>query len=231
VQDELCPALDALVQQKVGAKPKLAGVPGTRCAYSNLGFLLLGQIIERVSGEPFETHIQRHVLDPLGCEASGFQPPAHAATGYQKRWSMMGIAASWLLERRFFGETIAGYRALKPFAVDGNPYGGLAGPVGDLLRFARMILGEGQSERGRVLKAQSVRAMLAPSRGPGGQAFAIGLGWHLGREDGHDFAYHLGGGGGFRSELRVYPQIGYAVAVLANETSFPTEKLTRLVVR
>lgn len=225
------PSLDALVDREVGAAPKLASVPGTRSAYSNLGFLLLGQLVARVSGEPFEEYVRRHLLDPLGCESSGFQSPASAATGYQRRWSPMGLAASWMLDERFFGPTVDGYRTLRPFAVDGNPYGGLVGSVRDLLRFAQMILDGGRGAHGRVLGEEAVAAMLSPSRGADGRDLGAGLGWQLGHEGGEDFAYHLGGGGGFRSELRVYPRLGYAVAVLANETSFPTETLTRLVVR
>jgi D-alanyl-D-alanine carboxypeptidase len=184
-----------------------------------------------VSGQRYEEYVTGHLLLPLGAEATGFAWSEGAATGYQRRWSLMGLAAGWLLDARFFGGSSDGYRALRPFSVDGAPYGGLRGPAGDLLRFARMVLAGGQAGPGRVLGEASVRAMLTPASGLGGGAPDIGLGWHLGREDGHAFAYHLGGGGGFRSELRVYPDLGYAVVVLASETSFPTERLTRLVVR
>lgn len=225
------PGLDALVERVVGAEPRLEFEPGQKRAYSNLGYLLLGQIVERVSGQRYPEYVERHLLRPLGCQATGFGWPEGAATGYQRRWSVMGLAARWMLDGRFFGEPIEGYSPLRPFAVDGAPYGGLIGPVRDLLRFAQMVLAGGQAEHGRVLGEPSVRAMLAPSRDGRGRALDGGLGWHLGREDGQEFAFHLGGGGGYRGELRVYPGLGYAVAVLASETSFPTERFTRLVVR
>jgi hypothetical protein len=71
---------------------------------------------------------------------------------------------------------------------------------------------------------------LSPVRSPDGAAFPIGLGWKLGEVDGEPYAHHLGGGGGFKAELRVYPRLGYAIAVLANETGFDTDGLARLVV-
>jgi hypothetical protein len=58
----------------------------------------------------------------------------------------------------------------------------------------------------------------------------MGLGWHLGEVEGEPCAWHLGGGGGFKSELRIYPRLGYAIAVIGSETSFDTGELSRLVV-
>jgi CubicO group peptidase (beta-lactamase class C family) len=225
------PELVAMTRERVGAAPKLVDEPGARSAYSNLGYLLLGRIIEQASGERYERYVEHHLLEPLGCEAAGFEVPPDRATAYQRKWSLMGIAARWMLDQRFFGETIVGYWALRPFTVDGAPYGGLGGGVGDLLRLGRMTLAGGEGEHGRLLKESSVRAMLTPFVDRLGRSTGIGLGWHLGELDGEPFAYHEGGGGGFRSELRVYPRLGYAVAVLANETSFPTRRFTRLVVR
>jgi CubicO group peptidase (beta-lactamase class C family) len=225
------PGLDPLVRERMGTAPELKFEPGAKSSYSNLGYLLLGQVIERVSGERYEEYVGRHVLAPLGCRAASFGVPGDRATGYQRKWSLMGIAARWMLNDRFFDGTVDGYLALRPFTVDGAPYGGLGGPVGDLLRFARAILSGGVGEQGRILEEPTVRALLSPFVDGSGRPTGLGLGWHLGQEGGEPFAYHLGGGGGFRSELRIYPGLGYAVAVLANETSFPTGQLTRLVVR
>lgn len=229
--DEPGPDLDSMVSARVGTNPGLDAIPGSRSAYSNLGYLLLGQIVARVSGERFERYVETHILQPLGCTASGFEVPSGRATAYQRKWSLMGIAARWMLDGRFFGESHDGYWELRPFAVDGAPYGGLNGPVLDLLRLGNMMLAHGEGAAGRVLSSESVRAMTAPSIIENGRPTEIGLGWHLGDADGEPFAYHIGGGGGYRSELRVYPRLGYAVAVLANETSFPTGDLARLVVR
>ena len=228
--DEPGPDLDAMVLARVGADPELDAIPGTKSAYSNLGYLLLGQIVERASGESFERYIQANVLAPLGCDASGFTVSNAFATPYQSRWSFMGLAARWMLDDRFFGPTVGGYWELRPFEVDGAPYGGLGGPVRDLVRLGQMVLAKGEGARGRVLSAKSVRAMMEPAL-VDGEATSIGLGWHLGEVGGERYVYHLGGGGGYRSELRVYPRLGYAVAVVGNETSFPTDDFTRLVVR
>lgn len=225
------PGLDEMIRQRVGPEPKLASVPGTKSAYSNLGYLLLGRIIERVSGTPYRTYVEEHVLAPLGCHASGFAVPADRAMAYQEKWSFTGWAARVLVGRRFIGGTVDGFWELRPFTVDGTPHGGLSGPADDLLRFALMILREGEGEHGRVLSPASVRMMLQPTLTRDGQPTSVGLAWHLGSINGEPCLMHDGGGGGYRAEIRIYPNRGYAVAVLANETSFSTRELARVVVR
>src|SRR5690606_23481971 len=143
-----------------------------------------------------------------------------SAMGYQRKFSIMGVASRWILDSRYFQESVDGYWQLTPFVVDGAPYGGLHGPVTDLLRLGQMMLADGEGTNGRVLTPESVRAMIRPTRIAKDRITNIGLGWHIGETGGEAYAHHLGGGGGYRSELRIYPRLGYAVAVVANETSF-----------
>jgi hypothetical protein len=58
----------------------------------------------------------------------------------------------------------------------------------------------------------------------------IGLGWHLAGSDEMRSCYHLGGGAGYRGELRIYPSLGYGIGVMGNETSYETGAITRMVV-
>ncbi len=225
------PTLETLTARLLAEHGDLAFEPGEKSDYSNLGYLLLGQIVERVSGEPFGEYVARHVLAPLGCEATGFALPTRAATGHQRRMSLLGLAARWMLDARFFGEAVEGYWPLGPFLVDGAPYGGLVGPVSNLLRMGQAMLAGGRGAKGRLLGEKSAREMLAPFRDHDGRELPVGLGWRLGTVGDEPYAHHLGGGGGFRSELRIYPRLGYAVAIAASETSFDTDGLARLVVR
>jgi CubicO group peptidase (beta-lactamase class C family) len=126
------PGLDALTDRLIGKRPRLAFAPGTKSVYSNLGYLLLGQLVERLAGKGFAAYVEQHVLEPLGCQATAFVPAVGAAIGHQRRLSFMGLAARWMLDGRFFGEAEGGYWTLRPFAVDGAPYGGLFGPMPDL---------------------------------------------------------------------------------------------------
>jgi D-alanyl-D-alanine carboxypeptidase len=100
-----------------------------------------------------------------------------------------------------------------------------------MLALGRAMLADGKFGGRQILAPQTVGKALAPAKTPEGSSLPIGLGWHLGCTKNQLYAYHLGGGGGFRSELRIYPRLGYAVAVMANDTSFETGHFTRLLVR
>jgi hypothetical protein len=81
--------------------------------------------------------------------------------------------------------------------------------------------------------------MLTPQRNHHGEEFStsgremsgrIGLGWHLAGSEEMRSCYHLGGGAGYRSELRIYPSLGYGIGVMGNETSYETGAITRMIV-
>jgi CubicO group peptidase (beta-lactamase class C family) len=218
-----------MVERLLARDGRLAFRPGERYAYSNVGYLVLGQVVERVSGERYPDYVRRHVLEVLGWSGPGFDAPPDAATGYTRTWSAMGIAGRLLVDARFFGRRIAGFTAFLPFQVDGAPYGGLVGTAPDLARFAAAHLGGGVHDGRRILSAASVEAMRTPQRDLRGEPLPVGLGWRLGEIDGEPFAHHLGGGAGFKSEVRLYPRLGQAIVVAANETSFDTEQISRMV--
>jgi len=226
------PGLDEMVGRLLARHRRLRFEPGSRYAYSNLGYLVLGQLVERAGGERYADYVKRHLLEALGCSGTGFELPASGdvATGYTRTWSAMRALGHLLLGGRFYAGTRGGYEAFQPFLVDGAPYGGLVGTAPDLARFLGAHLGGGSFEGKRILSEASAAAMREPQRDLRGRALPVGLGWHLGALDGEPFAYHLGGGAGFRSELRIYPRLDCGAAVVANETSFDTGQVTRLVV-
>src|SRR5712692_4110459 len=77
--------------------------PGSRYAYSNLGYLVLGQVIERLSGETYTDYVQQHILEVLDMRRTGFSyghlQDQDVATGYVRTWSMMGILGRFLVDR------------------------------------------------------------------------------------------------------------------------------------
>jgi CubicO group peptidase (beta-lactamase class C family) len=132
---------------------------GARFVYSDLGYILLGTIVEAVVGEGLDAFARRRLFEPLGMNDTMFQPPEEL----QPR-----IAATRCPDRA---------RVLVGEVHDGNAaaMGGVAGHAGlfgsapDLARFARMLLRGGQGEGCRVMGALTVAAMgrnaLAPDVG------------------------------------------------------------------
>ncbi|MEP7247357.1 MAG: serine hydrolase domain-containing protein [Gammaproteobacteria bacterium] len=117
--------------------------PGEVPAYSNYGAALAGYIVERVSGEPFDAYIEKHILAPLGMTHSTFQQPLPA------RWSadlskgyMNGSEAPWPFE-----------------LVTTAPAGSLTSTAADMAKFMLAYLQDGGSGNGRILRAETFQEM------------------------------------------------------------------------
>jgi CubicO group peptidase (beta-lactamase class C family) len=101
------------------------GAPGERYRYSNLGFALLGKLVERTSGVPFETYVEREVFAPLGMKSSGYVtrpiPTGKMAVGYYRE-----------------GEGESARHIAEPVGSDGvfAPAGGAYTSIHDLARYA-----------------------------------------------------------------------------------------------
>ncbi len=134
------------------AKAGLASAPGSTFVYSDVGFILLGEVVRRVSGEPLDRYVQKRFYGPLGMRSTTFRPPA----GWRPR-----IAPT---------EKVDGGPPLRGVVHDGNArlLSGVAGHAGlfstadDLSRFSRMILDGGTLDGHRYLKESTVRAMFTP---------------------------------------------------------------------
>jgi CubicO group peptidase (beta-lactamase class C family) len=235
--------LDDLTKRLLARYHRLTFEPGSRYAYSNLGYLVLGQVIERISGQSYTDYIQQHILEVLDMHRTGFSydhlQDQDVATGYVRSWSMMGILGRFLVDRRIFGATRKGNTAFHRFLIDGAPYGGLLGPVSELGNFLKAYLGSCTFHGRRLLEPSSIAEMFTPQRNHRGEEFStnghempqrVGLGWHLAGSEEMRSCYHLGGGAGYRSELRIYPSLGYGICVMGNETKYDTAAITSIIV-
>lgn len=143
--------------------------PGERFIYSDINYILLGEIVRRISGKPLDVYARRHIFEPLRMRDTGFLPGPE-------------------LRRRIAPtERVAG--ATEPLrGVVHDPtaraMGGVAGHAGlfttadDLAHFAEMILGNGEFRGRRILQPLTVRKMTTP-QGPADQPVLRGLGFDL----------------------------------------------------
>jgi D-alanyl-D-alanine carboxypeptidase len=177
--------------------------PGARFDYSNSNYILLGSIIERVSGMPFEQYVQRHIFDPAGMSATCYCEPGapNHATPYSRYTAGFGPSRSAVIER--WVEVPAG--AKRP----GAPGGGGISTAGDLARFADALL------TNRLLTAQMTALVLEPKVNMDGEG-RRGYGFEVFDWAGTRVVGHGGNFWGTMSQLDVYPDSGYAVVVLSN---------------
>ena len=137
---------------RLQAKAGLAVAPGTTFLYSDTGFILLGELVRRVSGEPLDRFAQRNFYTPLGMRDTAFAPPQ-----------------SWV-KRIAPTEVVNAHGPLRGTVHDGNArlLHGVAGHAGvfstatDLSRYVRMLLSGGALGGKRYLKEATVRAMFSP---------------------------------------------------------------------
>lgn len=142
--------------------------PGTGFRYSDINYLLLGEIVNRLSGESLDKFATGRIFDPLNMKRTRFLP--------LEEW-LPRIAPT---EELMDGTILRGIVHDPTTRV----MGGVAGPAGvfstadDLSRFAHMMLQGGQLDSNRILSALSVATMTSP-QSPRGQPIWRGLGWDL----------------------------------------------------
>lgn len=192
---------------------------GEVARYSNIGYLAAGEIISAAAGMPFTSYVQRAVLGPLGMEHSGFRYLAEVdgATGYIRTPRITDLLLRHLLPDGIAGNRTGPFLALNPFYVDRPAYGGLIGDVLDASRFLRMHLTDGELDGTHVLAPQTARGMRSIEHP--GKPFDHGIGWfRRPTTDNGDWVEHFGAGAGFWNVMRLYPDRGIGVVVMANTT-------------
>jgi D-alanyl-D-alanine carboxypeptidase len=204
--------------------PKLQNAPGRKFAYSNLGYWFLGKIVEQATGRAFRDYVKTNVLEPLGLSdrdlGFGISNPERHANGYLAKYSLMNLIKGFLTDRKFWGAYEGRWFRFQSHYPNGPAFGGLVGTGGafsrflqDQLRADSVLLGR---EGKRLLETQQLDG--------GGRPIPMTLGWHLGETSGTDYLFKEGGGGGFHSEMRLYPAHGIGSVVMANDTEFQSTK-------
>lgn len=221
----------AFVDRLLGRYRRLKSTPGKRAAYSNLGYLVLGETIAEVAGTGYEEYVRDNILGPLGMNHTGFthRHPTNGgepATAYQPLWRPLTPLFRAALPGGIVGPRQGRYVAFNPFYVKGPAYGGLVGSVAEAARFVLLHLNGGRANGTRLLSAESVAEMQRVT--PRGGKRDFGLGWFRSHDAGERrpvFVEHLGGGAGFWNVMRLYPEESLGVVLMGNTTSYDHEPI------
>ncbi|MGR4866239.1 serine hydrolase [Caulobacter sp. LARHSG274] len=172
--------------------------PGAKYAYDNTGYILLGYVIEKVSGEPYADYVGKHIFTPLGMKDSGYDVSGvilrHRASGYQ------GSKDGWK-NADYLDMTL-------PYAA-----GSLYSTVDDLLVWDRALAD------GKILTPASRQAMFTD------YGHQYGFGWKVDADAGHERVGHGGGINGFSTGISRYPKDGVVAVALANYGASPSNYL------
>ncbi len=186
--------------------------PGERFGYSNAGYIVLGAIVEQVSGMTYDAYLAERICSVAGMNNTGAwaidQDVPNRAIGYVR--AEEGEAGQ-------FPRT-----NLTTTTVKGSPAGGTYSTVHDLLRFAQSL------RRHELLNPEHTEMLLTPrvAMGPGGGAwYAYGFGCHT--YGGVTIVGHNGGAPGVGAQLDLYRQSGYTTVILSNDDAGFSMKLVR----
>ena len=164
--------------------------PGEKWNYSNSGYVLLGYLIEKITGESYGQFVQENIFNPLKMKDSGYDSNStiipHRASGYTP--TDKGISHAGYIDMTI------------PLSA-----GGLYSTTEDLLRWEEGLFG------GKLLSTTSLQKLTTPFKND----YAFGLAVH--QVNGHKLIEHGGGIEGFNTELAYYPDEKLTVAVLANQ--------------
>jgi CubicO group peptidase (beta-lactamase class C family) len=125
---------------------KLEAPPGTRFKYSDVGFIVLGELVDKLGGLPVDQYAKRHVFDPLKLADTGYRPGGDL---------LKRVAPTGLRNMQTIRGEVHDPRAFKMGGVAGHA--GLFGTADDLGRYARMLLRGGELDGVRVLRPETVK--------------------------------------------------------------------------
>jgi D-alanyl-D-alanine carboxypeptidase len=193
--------LDHTPDELVGltAQKQLDFPPGSKFSYDNSGYIILGAIIERVSGLTYADYVTQHLLVPLGMSSTGYDVDGVVLS---KRASGYEAGGGTLRNASFISMTV-------PYAA-----GGLYSSVDDLNRWCKALATDA------VLSKASELAMFTD------QGHGYGFGWFVEPRTRHPHIYHGGEINGFVSRVDMYPADKLTVVVLANYQEAPVNLVT-----
>jgi CubicO group peptidase (beta-lactamase class C family) len=175
----------------------LESAPGERFSYTNSGYFVLGHLIQKLTGQSYETFLRENIFTPLGMKDSGLDSPAVIA----RRAGSYTVTPNGLVNASYQSDRI------RP-----NTAAGMYSTTEDLLRWQNALYG------GKVVSQASLQKMVTPSKGD------YGLGVYLRTIDGRRAATHGGGVPPF-GNLTYFFDRRISVVVLGNLSVAPAAEI------
>lgn len=177
---------------------KLSRPPGEQHQYSNANYMILGAVLEEVSGQSYADYMERHVFGPLGMSTAAADEERALQTGFEHGYQ------SWL-----------GYPRVSsvPYDNSGASYGYITASIDDMARYLQFLL----QDNDRVLSREYKELFLSPlvQHRPDR---AYGFGWRISEtERGERLVWHSGSTPEARAEIFFIPERGVGAVILTNK--------------
>jgi D-alanyl-D-alanine carboxypeptidase len=216
---------DRFIRDVLKKHAKLKYAPGEKFAYSNLNYLLLGQIIEKVSGISYRDYIRQRILSRLDLDGNHLdftvEEDRFYARGYQKRFSPINLILGFFINKKKFmiRSSHPAWIKFKKYYVSGRAYGGMIASAWSLARFLSTLM----KPRSVLLSDEWKNTLFTKQKTSQGEEVEMTLGWFTGKLNEVDYFGHAGAGGGYYCEMRMYPETQIVSAIMFNRTGMRDE--------
>jgi D-alanyl-D-alanine carboxypeptidase len=199
--------------------------PNEKFAYSNLGYVLLGELIEKISGVQYETYVRENISGPVGIPPAELDfiitDPDQHAKGYHPRFSFSNAVLGLLIDKtKYLNRTEGKWKLFSDFYINGASYGGLIGNVNAFSRYIRELL----KPDCKLINEEFKTALFSENRTNTGKPTGMCMSWFKGQLNGEDYFTHAGGGGGYYCEIRIYPNRDMGSVIMFNRTGMTDER-------
>jgi CubicO group peptidase (beta-lactamase class C family) len=185
----------------------VATAPGSYWAYSNIGYQVLGVLLESLTGQRYADVIRQRILHPLGMDGAAAEftnaDRTNLAVGYQPMHDDRPARP---------GDPLV----VAPWLEYGSGDGAIVASATDLGKYLTMLLNGGRGPDGRLLSERGFQRLMAPAAKIGDGGDAYGYGFFLGKLDGRPVFDHSGGMVGYSSYLIGDPSQGIGVVAFVN---------------
>ncbi len=213
------------VKTVLSENDELDNEPGEKYAYSNIGYLILGELIEKVSGEEYISYVKNNIIQKLSlsndaCLDFVIKDTSNHAHGYIKKWSFLNFGLNFVFDKgKFMQDTYDGWTQFNYYYMNGYPFGGLIGNARGFAGYLKALL-----QDDLLISSVYKSKLFENQKTSDGEIIDQCLGWIRGRMGEETYYTHAGGGGGYYCEIRLYSQRKMASVIMFNRTGVSDER-------
>jgi D-alanyl-D-alanine carboxypeptidase len=226
----------AFVKKILPKYSKLMFEPGDYSQYTNIGFMVLGAIIEKVTGQTYEDYIRQNILAPLGMNHTDFiytkAMEPYEAAGSNPVFNFNTILIPFV-RGKIVRESSQNHIWFNRFYNDQTPPSGLIGSLADASRLAMAYLNNGELDGKRILSKESVFMMThdgykKAKNQKTQDTFRQGFAWQTWSGPERLVILHDGGGPGFFTKIELIPDENLGFIIFTNDVS-NRDKINKIV--
>jgi D-alanyl-D-alanine carboxypeptidase len=225
-----------LVKKVLPDYSKLKFEPGGHVEYSNLGYMVLGALIEKVSGMTYEEYIRQNILQPLEMNRTDFlytkAMEPDEAVGTHPICNIM-TPVLLILDGSYIRQWSNGHLWMERVYTDQTPSTALIGPVEDAAKLVIAYMNGGIYQGRQILTQESIRKMTYEGQVKVKQEDSLnyhkqGICWQIYGKSGRWVLTHDGGGPGFSTKIQLYPDEKLGLILFTNDATCEPWKIINL---